>query len=146
MASTPPRSPPRGRRAPILPERVRRIDGGFGFVPTCFLHRGFFASLTHTERSLYFFLVLAADRDGISFYSCDRICATLEVTLDDYLDARDALIDHDLVAFDGTCFQVLSLPPHPVLRARQPLVTDDDRECEDPATIRKMIQSSLAKR
>ena len=103
-----PRRPPPSR-APIVPDRVRRIDGGFTFVPNRFLHDGFFAQLTHVERSLYLFLVLAADRDGISFYSYDRICATLEITLDDYLAARNALVDLDLVAFDGTRFQVLSL-------------------------------------
>jgi hypothetical protein len=141
MASKPPhRRPP---RAPILPGRVRRIDGGFAVVPNRFLHGGFFTSLTHTERSLYFFLVLAADRDGISFYTYDRICATLELTLDDYVAARDSLIDKDLIAFDGTRFQVLSLPPHPILHARASLVTDDDRERDDPATIRQIIHASL---
>src|SRR5262249_16137722 len=47
-----------------------------------FSHRGFFAQLSHTERSLYFFLVLAADRNGVSFYAHDLICATLELTRD----------------------------------------------------------------
>lgn len=129
-----------------MPDRVRRIDGGFAFVPNRFLHDGFFASLTDLERSLYLFLVLAADRDGVSFYSYDRICATLEVTLDDYVVARNALIDMDLVAFDGTRFQVLSLPPRPCRRARPPLVTDGDLERDDPATIRQIIRDSLTRR
>jgi len=45
--------------------------------------------LTHTERSLYFFLVLAGDRNGVNFYAHDRICAALELTLDDHLVVRD---------------------------------------------------------
>jgi hypothetical protein len=110
------------------------------------LHDGFFASLTHLERSLFFFLVLAADRDGVSFYSYDRICATLEITLDDYVAARNALVDMDLVAFDGTRFQVLSLPPRPSFRARSPLITEDDLERDDPATIRQRIRDSLMRR
>lgn len=140
-----PRRPPPSR-APIVPDRVRRIDGGFAFVPNRFLHDGFFAQLTHLERSLYGFLVLAADRDGVSFYAYDRICATLGVTLDDYLVARNALVDMDLIAFDGTRFQVLSLPPRPCLRSRPPLLTQDDRERDDPATIRQIIGDSLTKR
>jgi hypothetical protein len=140
----PRRAPP--SRAPIVPDRVRCIDGGFAFVPNRFLHDGFFASLTHVERSLYLFLVLAADRNGVSFYSYDRICATLEVTLDEYVAARNALIDMDLVAFDGTRFQVLSLPPRPSLRARPPLTTQDDFERDDPATIRQCIRDSLTRR
>ena len=140
----PRRAPP--PRAPIVPDRVRRIDGGFAFVPNRFLHDGFFAQLTHVERSLYLFLVLAADRHGVSFYSYDRICAALEVTLDDYVAARNALIDIDLVAFDGTRFQVLSLPPRPSPRARPPLVTEDDLERDDPATIRQIVRDSLTRR
>jgi hypothetical protein len=140
----PHRAPP--SRAPIVPDRVRCIDGGFAFVPNRFLHDGFFAQLTQVERSLYLFLVLAADRRGVSFYSYDRICATLEVTLDDYVAARNALIDLDLVAFDGTRFQVLSLPPRPRLRARAPLTTQDDFERDDPATIRQCVRDSLSKR
>jgi len=136
---------PSPSRAPIVPDRVRRIDGGFAFIPNRFLHDGFFARLTHIERSLYGFLVLAADRDGVSFYSYDRICATLGVTLDDYLVARNALVDMDLVAFDGTRFQVLSLPPRPCHRPRPPLHTEDDLERDDPATIRQIIRDSLTK-
>jgi hypothetical protein len=109
------------------------------------LHRGFFASLGHTERSLYFFLVLAADRNGVSFYAHDRICAALELTLDDYLVVRDHLIDMDLIAFDGRRFQVLSLPLAPVPPPR-PLVTQDDFDDHDPATIQRILRSSLDRR
>src|SRR5262245_22725742 len=84
------RRPP--HRPPPRPDRIRRITGGFAFVPNEFLHHGFFASLSHTERSLYFFLVLAGDRNGVSYYAHDRICAALELTLDEYLIVRDRLI------------------------------------------------------
>lgn len=54
-------------RAPIVPDRVRRIGGcSFAFILHRFLRDGFLASLSSDERSLYFFLVLAADRNGIS--------------------------------------------------------------------------------
>jgi hypothetical protein len=110
------------------------------------LHRGFFAQLSHPERSLYFFLILAGDRNGVSFYAHDRICAALELTLDDYLVVRDRLIDLDLIAFDGTRFQVLSLPPAPSAPPPRPLVTQDDFEDHDPATIRRLLRSSLDRR
>lgn len=41
--------------------------------PKRLLHDGFFASLTHAERSLYLFLVLTADRNGVSYYDQDRM-------------------------------------------------------------------------
>jgi hypothetical protein len=135
-----------GRRAPPRPDRVRRIEGGFAFVPNRFLHEGFFASLSDAERSLYFFLVLAGDRNGVSFYAYDRICDALELTPDEYLLVRNSLIGKDLIAFDGGRFQVLSLPPAPVVAARRPLVTPEDFEDHDPATIRRIIRSSLDRR
>jgi hypothetical protein len=133
-------------RPPIRPDRVRSTQGGFAFLPNRFLHDGFFASLSHTERALYLFLVLAADRYGVSYYGQDRICSTLELTLDEYLLVRDSLIANDLIAFDGCCFQVLSLPPRPVPRPRRPLETQDDLECSDPATIRRLLARELGGR
>jgi hypothetical protein len=105
-------------------ERVRRIDGGFAFIPHRFLTDGFASNLSRDQLLLYFFLVLAADRFGLSFYSYDKICTLLEMSLDQYVEARCALIKKNLIAFDGTVFQVLALPgplkqsnrqqPHPL--------------------------------
>lgn len=93
--------------------RIRRIDGGFSFIPHRFLTDGFVSALHPREMLLYFFLVLASDRNGLSFYSYDAICTLLEMHLDQYIAARDALIKKDLIIFDGTLFQVLQLPPAP---------------------------------
>lgn len=130
-------------RQPIRPDRVRCVRRGFAAIPNRFLHEGFFASLGHLERSLYFFLVLAGDRNGVSYYAYDRICATLEITPEQFIEARKALIEQDLLATDGTRFQVLSLPDQPISRARSALVSQDDFERDDPATIRQLIRASL---
>jgi len=94
--------------------RIRRIDGGFSFIPHRFLTDGFLASLSQIELLLYLFLCLVSDRYGLSFYSYDAMCSLLELSVDDYIEARDSLIKRDLIAFDGTIFQVLDLPPKPV--------------------------------
>jgi len=94
----------------LNPKRVRKINGGFSFIPHRFLTDSFFASLNPHELLLYFLLVLAGDRNGISFYSYDKICTLLQMQLERYIMARDDLIKKDLVAFDGTLFQVLDLP------------------------------------
>lgn len=99
----------------LSPDRIRRISGGFSFVPHRFLCEGFLASLQQKELLLYLFLVLAADRHGLSFYSYDAICSLLQLDYDPYISARNALIDNDLIDFDGTVFQVLELPAKPVL-------------------------------
>ena len=131
-------------REPIRTDRVRRIAGqGFSFIPHRFLRDGFFASLTANERNLYFFLVLAGDRNGISFYHYDRICSLLRLELHFYIEARNSLIHKDLIAFDGTRFQVLSLPDKPIHSSPKPLQTQQDFEDHDPATIRQIIASDL---
>ena len=98
----------------LKPTRVRRIEGGFSFIPHRFLTDGFLRTLSQKEILLYLFLILASDRNGLSFYAYDAICTLLQITADEYIDARDALIKKDLIAFDGTLFQVLDLPDEPV--------------------------------
>ena len=95
-------------------DRIRRIKGGFSFIPHRFLTDGFLKRLNPAELLLYIFLVLAADRYGLSYYSYDRICAFLHMTTEQYIQARDGLIKKDLIAFDGTLFQVLELPAVPI--------------------------------
>jgi hypothetical protein len=117
----------------LCPDRIRKIAGTFGFIEHRFLKDGFFYSLTHHELLLYLFLVLAADRDGLSFYGYDRICTFLKITLDEYILARDGLIDKDLLAFDGRTFQLLSLPA----------CAPTSSPVKDPAHIRQLINRSL---
>jgi hypothetical protein len=97
----------------LEPKRLRRIDGGFSFIPHRFLIDGFLAALEQKELLLYLFLCLVSDRQGLSFYSYDAICSLLRITLQEYMEARDGLIEKDLIAFDGSLFQVLDLPKKP---------------------------------
>jgi len=94
----------------LIHERVRKLEGGFSYVPHRFVTGGFMEALTRNELLLYLFLVLVCDRNGLSYYSYDRICTLLELCLDEYIEARNALIKMDLIAFDGTLYQVLALP------------------------------------
>ena len=130
------------RKRLLNPNRVRRIDGGFSFIPHRFLADGFLASLDQGELLLYLFLILVSDRHGLSFYSYDSICSLLQMNLGQYIEARDGLMDKDLIAFDGTVFQVLDLPSKPKERSAAKLVLDSDRG-EDPAAIAQLIRQSL---
>ena len=138
-------SPPRiVARDPIRPERVRRIGpDGFAFVPNRFLREGLFAALRPAERELYFLLVLAADRQGLSFYHYDSLCSLLQMDLDTYLHARNALIARDLIAYDGTRFQVLSLPEQSGPNTTPELRTPEDFAEHDQATIRALLRRSF---
>ena len=108
-------------------ERIRRIDGGFSFIPHRFLTDGFLSALNPHQLLLYFFLVLAGDRYGLSFYSYDSICNLLQMSMDQYLQARHALIEKDLIDFDGTIFQVLDLPEAAPASRPQSRASDLDR-------------------
>ena len=133
-------------RSPIIPDRIRNIGGqSFAFIHHRFLRDGFFVSLTPNELRLYLLFVLAGDRNGVSFYHYDSICSILEIYPDDYVVARNALIEKDLIAFDGTRTQVLSLPERPVPRHSSPLTTQDDFERRDPATIRIALRDALGR-
>ncbi len=111
------------RKKIINSKRVRRIDGGFSFIPHRFLTDGFLAALGQKELLLYLFLVLASDRHGLSYYAYDTICSLLHFTVDDYIEARDNLLKKNLIAFDGTLFQVLDLPPKPDQQEHQQTLT-----------------------
>lgn len=125
-------------RNPLVSNRVRQINGSFAFIEHRFLRHGFWTTLGYHELLLYFFLVLVSDRQGLSFYSYDKICSLLAISLDEYIMARDNLINKDLIAFDGTFFQVLSLPRIPVNLTKL-LQNREDMATSDPATIGQII-------
>ena len=126
----------------LRPGRIRQIEGSFSFIPHRFLTDGFLDSLDQKELLLYFFLVLVADRYGLSFYSYDVICSYLELCVDDYIEARDGLIEKDLIAFNGTLFQVLDLPESPVQPTPRKAVIDASGRGQR-FEIKSLIQQSL---
>ena len=127
------------KKRPLINDRTRTIQGSFAAIEHRFLQGGFWAELSHCELLLYLFLVMAADRLGLSYYSYDKICSLLAISVDDYITARDGLIDQDLIAYDGRLFQVLSLPVAPKSRRRSPLRSRDDMQRSDPASIRQIL-------
>ncbi len=126
----------------LNPARVRRIAGGFGFIQHRFVGDGFLASLTKNEALFYVFLAIVSDRNGLSFYSYDAICTLLKMSLDEYIEARNGIIDKDLLAFDGTIYQVLELPPKPVKTTR-PKVDANENRGEGPANIADLLKKCI---
>jgi hypothetical protein len=126
----------------IEPNRVRHIDGGFGFIPHRFMTDGFLSTLEQKEILLYFFLVLVSDRYGLSFYSYDAICSLLYFTLDECNEATDGLIEKDLIAFDGKIYQVLDLPSKPVKDSPVKLAPKLDRKGYR-RHVKNIVQQSL---
>ena len=120
---------------PLEPNRIRKITGSFAFIEHRFLHDGFWGSLDHHQLLLYLFLIIVADRNGLSYYSYDKICTLLRISVDEYILARNTLIDQDMIAFDGYLFQVLSLPEGVTRPVSKMLRSQEQMEAYDPATI-----------
>jgi len=129
----------------LYPQRIRKINGSFAFIEHKFLRNGFWETLSHDELLLYIFLILVSDRNGLSYYSYDNICTLLKISVDAYIVARNALIEKDLIAFDGHLFQVLSLPDTPVVSASKPIRNAEEMQQRDPATVRQIIHEALSK-
>ena len=85
------------QKIPINPNRIRKINGSFGFIEHAFFRKGFFNRLTHQELAFYLFLVLVGDCNGLSYYNYVKICNILNITVDEYIQCRNQLIDMDLV-------------------------------------------------
>lgn len=127
------------QKTPLSSHRVRHINGSFAWISHRFISKGFWASLTHQELLVYVFLVIVGDRQGLSYYSFDKICSLVAVTPDEYILAREGLISKDLISFDGHLFQILSLPECVNSKPKSPLITKEDMQREDPATINQII-------
>lgn len=125
-------------KKPLHPNRIRKINGSFAFVEHRFLRDGFWAGLDHQQLLLYLFLIIVADRNGLSYYSYDKICTLLRIPLDEYIVVRNALIDQDLIAFDGYLFQVLSLPEEVPRPGPHALKNQKQMQKHDPATIHQL--------
>jgi len=127
----------------LCPERVRKIEGSFAFIEHRFLRDGFWVSLSHDELLLYLLLVIVADRAGLSYYGYDKLCTLLTPPVDEYIVARNGLIEKDFIAFDGRLFQVLSLPEKAPRASSRLLRTPEEMADFDPATIHQSIRNAL---
>jgi hypothetical protein len=82
------------------PKRLRRIQGSFAWIDHRLLRNGFLAVMTTQEQSLYLFLTLAADRNGVSFYRQECISDLLGLDAQAFTVARDRLVELGLLLFD----------------------------------------------
>lgn len=99
----------------LCPERIRKIGGSFSWIDHRLITGGFLPDLSTLEILLYFFLVAVSDRHGLSFYHDDRIASLLKIDLVSLGKAREGLLQRSLLAYEAPLYQVLSLPPQPVL-------------------------------
>jgi hypothetical protein len=83
------------------PQNIRKITSSFAWIDHRVLRNGFLQVMTHQDMALYLFLVLAADRNGVSFYRKEKICDALSLDFRQFEIARDRLINFKLVAYEA---------------------------------------------
>ena len=102
----------------IMKNRRRVTEGSFSFIPHRFLREGFFECLRSDELILYFFYVMAADAQGLSYYSPKTITQLLKMKRDVYQQALSGFIANGSDRHKrGHLVQVLHLPPSPLRRS-----------------------------
>lgn len=95
------------------PRRQRTIERPFGWAPFRLVTSGLLARLSVAAKALYLALCLVADRRGLSYWSQRRLQALVGLDSAELHQARQELMGHDLLAFDGRLYQLLSLPAEP---------------------------------
>ena len=100
-------SPPDPLRHPVDPARVRTLPGHFAWVDHRLRDRLWELSLE--EVALLFFLHLAADKSGLSFWSDATIARKLPLSEGDVIQARFRLVARGLVAYRYPLYQLLPL-------------------------------------
>lgn len=99
------------KKEPLVPDRIRKIEGGFGWIPRRFVTDGYIQMCEREESLTYFFLSIVADRLGLSFYGDKTMCKLLHLTEGDLADIRGQLEKKAFIAYQKPLYQVLSLPP-----------------------------------
>lgn len=102
------------RPQPPNPERIRSIRGSFSWIDHRFFRQGFDQGLTRLEKLLYLVLIAVSNRDGVSFYSDERLGELLDIRHGHELSgARSELVARNLIAYKDGIYQVLDLPDTP---------------------------------
>ena len=104
----------------LVAERLRRPPAtGWSWVDRRFL-REHGDHLSREAMLLYLFLAAVADRHGLSFYSDHTLTSRLRLSQPVLEQARQELLDRDLIAHQLPLVQVLSLPAPGVSRRPEP--------------------------
>jgi hypothetical protein len=104
----------------LVPQRLRRPPAtGWSWLDRRFL-REHGDYLSREALLLYFFLAAVADRHGLSFFSDHALTSRLRLSREVLQQARQELLDRDLIAQQSPLVQVLSLPAPGVSRRPEP--------------------------
>lgn len=96
----------------LCPQRRRRTPTQFSWLDHRLVRERRLQHCPVEAWALYLFLVTVADARGLSYYSDASLTARLPLNHRQLLEARQALLGVDLIAFEPPLYQVLSLDEH----------------------------------
>ena len=88
------------------PKNTRNIKGSFAWIGHRLMRNGFIKVMTHQDIVLYLFLIIVADKNGVSFYRKEKICEAVSLDYSQFEIAKDRLVNMKLIAFES--YSVLS--------------------------------------
>jgi hypothetical protein len=125
------------------PDRIRQIPANFGWIDRGFRDQRFLGTMTLKELAVYVFLVLAANKHGVSFYRSEQIAALFDYQLQplEVIQCRNALFDKGLISFQPFSghsregfYQVLPLP-----KSVSPFIPS--QRCGDVSSLHEILDS-----
>jgi hypothetical protein len=96
----------------ISPSKLRKLPGQFSWIDQRLVRNRHIDRLSHPACALYLFLLMVADAQGLSFYSDCSLGHRLSMSHNVLHEARQELVQHDLVAYQQPLYQVLALDAH----------------------------------
>ena len=97
-------------KQPVDPQRVRTLPEQFGAVDRRLVYQKHIRRMSAEQIALYVFLQCVSDAQGLSFYSDERVCAELNLSLNRLWDAREALVHGGFLLYGRPIYQLLNLP------------------------------------
>ena len=108
----------------LCPQRLRHVPRQFSWIDQRLVREGYIARCGSQALALYLLLVTVADAQGLSYYSDKAAARLLSLNEAELREARRALLEIGLIAYESPLYQVLSLEPageQPVARTGQTL-------------------------
>ena len=97
-------------KVPVDPQRILTMPRQFGPLDRRLVYEKHIRLMALEQIALYVFLVCVSDAQGLSFYSEERICRELSMSLNGLWSARDGLIDRGFLLYRRPIYQLLGLP------------------------------------
>ena len=97
-------------KQPVDPQRVRTMPAQFGAVDRRLVYQKHIRRMSPEQIALYVFLQCVSDAEGLSFYSDERVCEELRLSLNGLWNAREALVHAGFLLYRRPIYQLLNLP------------------------------------